>query len=255
LGTEQDRLFGHSMSIPFPPQEFMDAVAGQSVSRDQHIAIGRQLFALLNEKCAIKPTDTILDIGCGCGRVAAQFVGQHHGEYHGFDVVLSMIEWCRKNISSKYPDFHFHHADLANTLYSKTGASAASYNFPFAERTFDVAFAASVFTHLLPHSARNYAREIGRVLKPQGRAFLTFFLIHCDTADARRKGEEIFPYRLQHHAVASLENPEAVVAFETSDAIAMLEDANLKVSFLSPGQWSMHDGWTYQDVILATRLD
>jgi hypothetical protein len=42
---------------------------------------------------------------------------------------------------------------------------ADRYVFPFPDETFDVIFATSVFTHSVPASARQYAREIARLLK------------------------------------------------------------------------------------------
>ena len=43
---------------------------------------------------------------------------------------------------------------------------------------YDVAFAASVFTHLLEEDSKHYLHQIARVLKPAGRAILS---IHIDT--------------------------------------------------------------------------
>src|SRR6185295_13231209 len=85
--------------------------------------------------------------------------------------------WCTDNISSRFPNFHFHHANLSNTLYRKAGSVAAKYRFPFPAERFDFIFLTSVFTHLRPEDAKNYLGEIKRVLKTEGRVLMTFLLM------------------------------------------------------------------------------
>jgi SAM-dependent methyltransferase len=244
----------NSTTLELPPQEFMNAVAGENISSETHVEIGNIFKRLLVDKCSIRPSDSILDIGSGCGRIASRFAGYTIAPYHGFDVVLPMVEWCQENITPRFPNFKFHHAAVKNTLYSDAGIDASNYVFPFADGTFDVVFATSVFTHLLPASARQYAKEIRRVLSNRGRAFLTFYLMN----DERRRRIEAgdltsawFPHQCDGYKVASLENPEAVVAFEQSDATMILQDAGLKVETVSLGAWAKDDGWTYQDAILV----
>ena len=70
-----------------------------------------------------------------------------------------MVEWCVANISSGYPNFHFCHAELSNTLYPGGSEDAASFVFPYLDGAFDMVFAMSVFTHLVPASAQNYIDE------------------------------------------------------------------------------------------------
>ena len=249
-------MLAHNPTLPLPPQDFMDAVAGNPTTAEMHVEVGRHVYEVVRERCTIGPMDTVLDIGSGCGRVAMFFAGRHAGHYHGIDIMLPMVEWCRENISTPYPNFRFHHADLANTLYLGGAGNAADYIFPFDDATFDVVFATSVFTHLLPPSARQYAREVARVLKPGGRALLTF----CLTNDAYRErlaaGASFpfgFPYQLDGYSVASLENPEGIVAFEEEDARTILVDAGLRVLDLSLGSWSGNENaWTGQDAILLT---
>jgi ubiquinone/menaquinone biosynthesis C-methylase UbiE len=242
--------------IPPPPAEFIAAVSGKQESIEMHARIGKDFCKMLRERCRISPTDTILDIGSGCGRIATHFAGFTTAPYHGLDVVLPMVEWCRANISAHYPNFEFHHAALKNTLYSSAGQDASTYTFPFADVMFDVAFAASVFTHLVPTSAKQYAREVHRVLKYNGRGLLTFFLMNDERRARIAAGKQLsvtFPYQYGGCRVALLDNPELRIAFEQSDAIQMCEDCGLKVETVSLGAWAGDPGWTYQDAILVSR--
>jgi SAM-dependent methyltransferase len=245
------------MYCPLPPQEFMDAVAGASTTAEMHIAVGKHIHDLVVKHCHIRENNLILDIGSGCGRAASQFMGEVSGEYHGFDVMRPMVEWCRVNISSRDGKFYFHHADLSNTLYRGGCGDAANYIFPFANNTFDVVFATSVFTHLVPASANQYAREIYRVLRPGARALLTFFLINDEWRRKISGGSTTviqFPHQCDGYRTNSIDNPEAVLAYEQDDAIRILKSAGLRIEEISLGIWSENaDGWSGQDVMLVTK--
>jgi SAM-dependent methyltransferase len=241
---------------PLPPQQFMDAVAGEPTTDQMHIAVGKHVHDLVVQHCRVGENARILDIGSGCGRVASQFMGEVSGEYHGIDVVLPMVEWCRTNISSRDAHFCFHHADLSNTLYRGGRDDAAGYEFPFPKDTFEAIFATSVFTHLVPASANQYAREICRVLKPGGRALLTFYLLNDKWRQKILAGSTVlqFPVKGEGYRTFKIENPEGVIAYEQRDALQMFEAAGLRIECVSLGAWSGNaDGWTGQDAILVTK--
>jgi len=243
--------------IPLPPQKFIDAVAGGPVHSAGHVEVGRQLHTLVKERCCVLPEDAVLDLGCGCGRIAVHFTASQRGEYHGLDIMNPMVEWCRAQITTRFPNFHFHHADLENTLYRGGTENAATFKFPFSDSKFNVVFATSLFTHLLPDSATNYAQEIARVLRPGGRALLTFFLLNSDWRERIASGQKLlaeFPYKIGDCRTANLENPEAVIAYEQHDAVKIFEDAGLDVDSISLGAWRKRsDGWTWQDAILVSK--
>jgi SAM-dependent methyltransferase len=240
--------------IPIPPPEFRALVNGQPIAEEHHAQIGLELFDLLRDRCSLKPSSIVLDIGCGCGRVATPLAGYlRDGVYHGVDIVRPMVRWCQKNITVRYPDFHFHHADLANTLYRDKGRRADQYVFPFPDETFDVVFATSVFTHLVPASAHQYAREIARLLRPRsGRALVTFYLINQAVRAREENLTMRFPHQCDGYSVGYPNNPEAVIAYEENVARRMLENASLTIEDLSLGKWSQNPGWTWQDAFLLS---
>ena len=134
----------------------------------------------------LKPDSTVLDIGCGCGKTA-RFLANNRdiARYVGFDVLKLSIDWSRYHLSpSSQGRFEFYHADLSNEMYNPHGTiQARNYRFPADEATVDLAFAASLFTHLLERDCQHYLHETARALKPAGLAIIS---VHIEPATGMR---------------------------------------------------------------------
>jgi SAM-dependent methyltransferase len=160
--------------ISTPPQELIDVVGGG-------IEIGSGHLVQLQQAAALRPDEHVLDIGCGIGRTAIPLTSylSEDGAYEGFDIRPEAIEWCQREVTSRYPNFRFTHVDVFNAAYNPSGALRASeFSFPYRAEQFDLVFLYSVFTHLLPEDLEHYLSEIGRVLKEGGRVLATFFLLN-----------------------------------------------------------------------------
>src|SRR5436309_7246167 len=74
-------------------------------------AIGQELAELLVRVGGLRPSDRVLDIGSGIGRVAIPLtrVLDAGASYDGFDVVERGVDWCRRHITPRHPNFRFHH--------------------------------------------------------------------------------------------------------------------------------------------------
>ena len=85
------------------------------------------------------------------------------------------IEWCQREVTSRYPNFRFTHVDVFNAAYNPSGALRASeFSFPYRAEQFDLVFLYSVFTHLLPEALEHYLSEIGRVNYNERRQAASF---------------------------------------------------------------------------------
>src|SRR5262245_3273757 len=163
-----------------PPMELIGHVSGTLDANLFH-AVGREFLNYFRDLCRLRPTARVLDLGCGCGRMAIPLTGylDRTGSYEGIDIHLPGIEWATENISANFPNFRFQRADVANTTYNPHGKiQQHQYRLPFASGSFDFAFLTSVFTHMLPSAMENYFREVVRVLRVGGRALMTFFLLN-----------------------------------------------------------------------------
>ena len=217
--------------------------------------LGRQIVEhALIDAAALQPQERVLDIGCGPGRNAVHLTRYlEDGSYEGFDVIPEAIQWAQRRITPRHPAFGFQLLDLRNQSYNPDGAqSAAEVRFPYPDDAFDVAFATSVYTHMLPYETEHYLRESARVLGPEGRVASTFFLINEGSERALAVGipRSRLPGGLMHmeheftdprggryrtpHAVGH----ERMLALYEEDAVAMHERAGFEVQEVRYGFWA-----------------
>ena len=72
-------------------------------------AIASEIFAALQAHGGLARTAAVLDVGCGCGRIAAaltQYLSPE-GRYVGVDIVSELIGFAREFIGAPNPNFHF----------------------------------------------------------------------------------------------------------------------------------------------------
>jgi SAM-dependent methyltransferase len=223
----------------------------QNVGEGDFGAVGEVFVHYLQSLAGLKPTDRVLDIGCGIGRTARVLTRELRapGSYDGFDIVPEWIAWCQKHYRGTAAPFRFRHADIRNTAYNPTGRGAASeYTFPYPDASFDLVIAVSLFTHLLPENADRYLSEAGRVLAPGGRMLLTWFLLTDEALPAPG-----FDFQATESVawVVSHENPEAAVAYPESWLRERLAANGLAVREpIEYGSWRGITRIPYQDIVV-----
>ena len=152
---------------PLPNEPMMYHIGAPSV--ENFLVVAEAWGQLVSRE--LTPSARVLDIGCGCGRTARMLL--YHpfiDAYVGFDVIKPYIEWSTRFLSPlTHGRFQFAHLDVQSDYYNPQGEIAPEeVTFPFPDANFDLAFAASLFTHLEGPSARHYLSEARRVLAPGG---------------------------------------------------------------------------------------
>lgn len=132
----------------------------------------------------------VLDIGCGCGKIARHLYMVPGAQYIGVDLFLPAILWCRtafKELAGSR--FLFEHFDGVSEVYNPSGTIKPSeYRLPVKDQSIDMTVCASLFTHLREPDLLHYLSEIHRVLKDDGRALVS---IHDEPpAGSRFAGDE-----------------------------------------------------------------
>lgn len=139
---------------PLPPRRLMVRVAG-TADPDWFVRSGRAAYEAIAEHVPLEALDSVLDFGCGCGRVA-RWWSDFPGEVAGSDLSRPAIDWCRVNL----PFARFETNGLAPPL-------------AFADGSFELVYALSVFTHLTEPLQLAWRDELRRVLKPGGLLLAT----------------------------------------------------------------------------------
>jgi len=195
--------------------------------------------------CDLGSDSAVLELGCNHGRTMLGLVDylRPPGRYEGLDIMPAQIAFAQERIQAAYPHCRFTLADIYNQIYNPGGRLAAdAYVFPYADASFDVAYAASLFTHLTPPAASTYLRQTRRVLKPGGRALYSFFVLdhYRGPGTSAWEGYE-FNHPLPGHADVAVFNPampEQIIAYGSCAITRMAEDAGLRVERILPGFWS-----------------
>ncbi len=240
---------------PMTPSRLrIDAIGGGDFRE-----IGNHLAELVIGPGELQPENRLLDVACGIGRLAVPLTRYlTTGSYLGFDVSSAAISWCRRAISSRHPNFEFIHSDVYSRHYNNDGKlAAADFVFPAADASVDVIFMGSILTHLLPEAAAQYVAESARVLRPGGRAVMTFFFLD-DAVRARLGARELEPAFIvnpeEWWAVQDAANPEAAIAFDRTVVERALRDRGLEVQMVSRGMWVGDEKpATYQDLVVARK--
>ncbi|MFB3888413.1 MAG: class I SAM-dependent methyltransferase [Candidatus Bathyarchaeia archaeon] len=240
-----------------PPRRLRRLVGTEDVFSE----VGEEFLKYFKDLCGLKPDERVLDVGCGSGRIACVLARYLNGQgsYEGFDIVREAIDWDRKVISAKFPNFHFQLSDIYNKSYNPKGkVTASEYRFPYADETFDFVFLTSVFTHMLPPDREHYVSEIHRVLKPGGRCLATAFLLNEESLRLSETVKETyikFPFQFEGYRSSNAVFHESAVAYEEKTMLALFERHGLRVKPpVQYGSWCGRKQFlSTQDIIIAAR--
>ena len=146
---------------PVPPYELIYLVVGPSNPKDfvkggKEIANRCIIDALARNGLSMANFGTMLDFGCGCGRIIRHWKPLSSAQLHGTDYNPKLVEWCRDNLS--FAQFE------VNQLIPP---------LKYPDKMFDFIFAGSVFTHLTEELQFAWLDELWRVLRSNGYLMIT----------------------------------------------------------------------------------
>ena len=165
--------------LPIPPAHLRHLVAG-TADVDWFLSSGRNSAAsigdlLARHGVALKEIESILDFGCGCGRVIRHWAGLA-ARIQGVDRNRRLVRWCRRHL----PFASFDMNRVEPPLRGHAGE-------------FQLVYALSVFSHLPEGLQRPWIEELRRVTRVGGHVI---FSIHGEsyretlTDEERRRFDE-----------------------------------------------------------------
>ena len=169
---------GADGGLPLPPARLRAQVGPLHADARFFLESGREHAELIAELLdeagtSIEEIDALLDWGCGCGRVLRHWSRLPSTRVAGCDIDARMVSWCAQNL----PFADVTTTDLAPPL-------------PYADSSFDLVYAFSVFTHLSAELQREWVAETERILRHGGYFVLSTLGERYASLD-RLSGEEL----------------------------------------------------------------
>lgn len=235
---------------PLVPPRWLNPIGDGSFE-----SAGDEFLSYFVNMCGLKPDSRVLDVGCGIGRMARPLTTYlTTGSYEGFDITPAGINWCKKNIEPRCPNFRFTLADIKNREYNPKGTVPPSeYRFPYPDQHFDFAFLASVFTHMLTSDMTHYLSELSRVLTCGGRCLTTLFLLNDESRRLIRLGKSSLPivHELSGCWTTDQKVPETAVGYDEQFIKRLLADQHFVLESFHYGKWCGRVEYeSYQDIAI-----
>src|SRR3990167_4747317 len=96
--------------LPVPPAEYMQLVCGFRPDYEENFfSAAEEVVTRMRWLYLLEPGTRLLDIGCGCGRIARQLLSFPLASYTGFDRHPGMIAWSQDAFAGVAPHYRFLH--------------------------------------------------------------------------------------------------------------------------------------------------
>ena len=240
--------------LPLPP----DKLRFMGEDDDRLLKVADELAGLLI-RYGLETSDSVLDVGCGYGRLALGLLHStdHRGPYLGFDIQARSIDWCSSALTPQFPSMRFVHLDVQSDRYNPKGSiDPTTASFPARSADVDVCALFSVVTHLYRADIQRYMAEIRRVLRPGGLAVVTWFLYDEARVPLITSSEATYPmvHELDAHTrYMKAGEPLRAIAYHEQAMQAMARAARLEVKAIEHGTWTGEPGPFFQDIVVFAR--
>lgn len=164
----------HDETLPIPGVWARLLVAG-TADIAVFLDLGRRGFDCIRETLEkngipIKTLKDVLDFGCGCGRVLRYWNGFTDTRIYGTDINGHLVESCRRCVP-----------------FAQVSQNSLDARLDYADESFDLVYAFSVFTHLDVMAQKAWRDEFRRILRPGGILLLS---VHGDAYKSRLSSDE-----------------------------------------------------------------
>jgi ubiquinone/menaquinone biosynthesis C-methylase UbiE len=211
-----ERLY-EALARKYPP----DKSVGSTVEQGDYEAVGRGELSLLLEE-GLKPGDTLIDFGCGTGRLAIHAIPwlADDGRYIGIDISKTMLAHARAIVGERVP------SPRCSVMF----IHQTTPNFPLLEMSVDMICAYSVLTHMEHEDSYRYLQGARRIIKKGGK-----FIYSCLPI------EELAYARAVFESEASLDVVERWTRVRNVTTSRVLMDTIARMAGWEPIRWRPGD--------------
>jgi SAM-dependent methyltransferase len=241
---EKDETDVDERGIAVPPADLRGIVGGAEAVAEW-LSGGAQDAGLIRamverDHGPMSAMTSVLDFGCGCGRVARWWGDLAGPHVFGSDYDPAMTAWCQ-----------------ANLPWMTVSTNGPEPPLPFDPDSFDLVYAISLFTHLTVSAQAAWMSDVARVLKPGG---VVLFTTHGEIFTNQLTAEQRQAYGAGEVVVRNSEvnGAQACSSFDPPTFVAerLLPAAGLELVRATPGDWAEGQIWTamvLQDKYLARK--
>lgn len=156
LLSKEEKIHSEEYRVP---EKYLRRLVGEKEFLLEGKKISQNIMTILQENnIPIIEKKSILDFGCGCGRVLRYFSFlSNHSNLYGCDYNKKLVKWCKENLS-----------------FAEIAQNNSIPPLPYSQEKFDLIYANSVFTHLTEDLQDKWLSEIERTLKQGGHFIFTF---------------------------------------------------------------------------------
>jgi SAM-dependent methyltransferase len=193
-----DRRRREADGLPLPPALLRAQAGPRHADAAYFLGSGRRHAELIRELLAdagspIETLETILDWGCGCGRILRHWQSLEQTRVLGCDINPKMVDWCNENLT-----------------FAEVTRNELAPPFPYPDSSVELVYALSVITHLPEQLQHAWIADCFRVLEPKG--YLLFSTL----------GEHYLSLkRLTEDERRAFSNGEVVVLYEDSPGTSL----------------------------------
>ncbi len=220
----------------------------------------------LIDKCGLAPDSTILDYGCGLGRLAyaaSNFLSA--GGYVGYEPNQQALRFL-ESAYRKHPGFRFLGEELKGDddyvglqlgAASSTGVAATDVDLSgFDGLAANAQYSSSVFTHMWIPAIEKVLRSLRAAMAPGGVCVNSWLIVDSFAAYGMRCGiaDRALPHEVNGALTYSLDNPLVCTAYRLDAVRDAYRRAGHEVLEILWGKWSGrqdHNGVHYQDLVVS----
>ena len=228
--------------------------------------VASEIILVLAKHVDLTAQRSVLDVGCGCGRIATALTQylDDTSDYVGVDIIPGLVQFGREFITPRYPHFKFLLLDEGNLTYDAWRPKGSAVDLTRLSEakppgSVNLAISISLFTHLDYPAAVDVLRAIAQMLAPEGQAFITFFVVDAEARQNIESGRTGFSFRRTTPSgklsAEKSDDPTYAVGYSIEQVDELARSIGLRRERWIRGYWSQGNaGESFQDALILTKI-